>query len=95
MLNHATAVIVVFTGLAAFAMILLFLLQPRSTPLSATHSCGEPPTRREWRSLNKREQEEYLSAVKCLYSTKSELVSTGSIIDDFTWVHIRAAKTGN
>ncbi|KAI1363131.1 hypothetical protein F5Y08DRAFT_310297 [Xylaria arbuscula] len=95
MFSHATSIAFAFIGLAALAMMILFLLQPKPTALSAMHSCVEPSTRREWRGLTKYEREEYLSAVKCLYSTKSELVGAGSVVDDFTWVHIRAAKTAH
>lgn len=93
-LDTIVTIFAVVTASAAFGLIIVFLIQT-SSPKPSTptvHVCAEPPVRREWRSLKTYEREEYLSAVKCLYNTSSELVGKGSVIDDFTWVHVRAVK---
>ncbi|KAI1191738.1 hypothetical protein F5B17DRAFT_451326 [Nemania serpens] len=56
---------------------------------ATTTSCLRPQVRREWRSLGKEEKEEYISAAKCLYNVSSQVVSEGSVQDDFAWIHIR------
>ncbi|KAI1294305.1 hypothetical protein F5Y03DRAFT_410919 [Xylaria venustula] len=94
-LDVAATALSVLAALAAFGLITVLLIPFSSATSSSEHTCVDPPTRREWRSLNTHEREEYLSAVKCLYNTSSELVGQGSIIDDFTWVHVRAVKTSH
>ncbi|GAW20959.1 hypothetical protein ANO14919_104720 [Xylariales sp. No.14919] len=95
-LDIAVILFSVLTAITVFGFITVFLIQPNSfTSSISVHSCAEPPIRREWRSLKTHEREEYLSAVKCLYNASSELVGKGSIIDDFTWVHIRAVKAAH
>ncbi|KAI8624523.1 hypothetical protein F5Y19DRAFT_453990 [Xylariaceae sp. FL1651] len=54
----------------------------------ASATCSKPLVRREWRSLNAHEKEEYISAAKCMYNASSQLVGEGSVQDDFTWVHL-------
>lgn len=50
-------------------------------------SCTNPGQRREWRSLSTAEQEEYISAVKCLATKPSRLNLTTTLYDDFPYVH--------
>lgn len=50
-------------------------------------SCTNPGQRREWRSLSTAEQEEYISAVKCLTTKPSRLNLTTTLYDDFPYVH--------
>ncbi|KAI0530158.1 hypothetical protein GGR58DRAFT_518702 [Xylaria digitata] len=94
-LDSAVTFVSALAALGVFGFITFFLIQPVPSASSTVRSCIEPPVRREWRSLKTHEQKEYLSAVKCLYNTSSELVGEGSIVDDFTWVHIRAVKTSH
>lgn len=61
---------------------------------ATTTSCLRPQVRREWRSLGKEEKEEYISAAKCLYNVSSQVVSEGSVQDDFAWIHIRYSGAG-
>lgn len=50
-------------------------------------SCTNPGQRREWRTLSTAEQEEYISAVKCLATKPSRLNLTTTLYDDFPYVH--------
>lgn len=50
-------------------------------------ACTNPDQRREWRSLSTAEQEEYISAVKCLSTKPSRLNLTTTLYDDFPYVH--------
>lgn len=50
-------------------------------------ACTNPEQRREWRSLSTAEQEEYISAVKCLATKPSRLNLTTTLYDDFPYVH--------
>lgn len=64
--------------------------QQTFTPLSSTGpawTCQRPSVRREWRVLSEPEQSECLTAVKCLATKPSKLRNTGSLYDDFAWVH--------
>ncbi|KAI1273109.1 hypothetical protein F5Y07DRAFT_411916 [Xylaria sp. FL0933] len=91
LLDTSVTCLCVIVTLVALGFTTVFLIQASPTNSSRV-LCVEPPVRREWRSLKTHEREDYLSAVKCLYNTSSELVGKGSIIDDFTWVHVRAVK---
>ncbi|KAI8625267.1 hypothetical protein F5Y19DRAFT_467210 [Xylariaceae sp. FL1651] len=73
-LSKAVTCFIILTALAAFGFIAVFLIQPSSFSSPIVNSCTKPSVRREWRSLNTLERQEYLSAVKCLYNTTSELV---------------------
>lgn len=53
----------------------------------APRACTSPGQRREWRSLSTAEQEEYISAVKCLATKPSRLNLTSTLYDDFPYVH--------
>lgn len=55
------------------------------SPLAS--SCKNPSTRREWRTLSRRQKIEYKQAVQCLTSTESIFGLNQSVHDDFTWVH--------
>jgi tyrosinase len=64
--------------------------QQNFTPLSSAGpawTCQRPTVRREWRVLSEPEQFEYLTAVKCLANKPSKLRNTGSLYDDFAWIH--------
>ncbi|KAE9372643.1 Di-copper centre-containing protein [Stipitochalara longipes BDJ] len=50
-------------------------------------SCHNPQIRREWRSLNTKEQFEFINAVQCLRSEPSKLHSGMSLYDDFPFLH--------
>lgn len=83
-----SAIAVLFLG----ATWILFAAEIPSTTTNSfdleTQTCSRPPTRREWRSLTRREKNDYISAVTCLYTTPSQLKGQGSLLDDLTWVHI-------
>ena len=55
--------------------------------LEEVWSCQKPRVRREWRVLEESERTEYLEAVKCLLTKPSKLRNSGSLYDDFAWVH--------
>jgi len=66
------------------------ILQQTFTPLSSTGpawTCQRPTVRREWRVLSESEQSEFVTAVKCLATKPSKLRNTGSLYDDFAWIH--------
>ena len=50
-------------------------------------SCKAPTTRREWRTLNSVEKQDYIRAVQCLKTVPSRLVANQTLYDDFPWVH--------
>ena len=56
-------------------------------PSAPSVSCQQPPLRREWRTLTAAEQQNYISAVKCLSTKPSILGHNGTLYDDFPWVH--------
>jgi hypothetical protein len=53
----------------------------------ASKTCLNPSIRREWRSLSRREKDDYIAAVRCLAQTPSEVRSNGTLYDDFPWIH--------
>ncbi|KAI1119484.1 hypothetical protein F5Y14DRAFT_5294 [Nemania sp. NC0429] len=83
--SHLILVSLYFAAAAGAAIIVAFVILNAAT----TTTCLRPPIRREWRSLGKDEKEEYISAAKCLYNVSSQVVSEGSVQDDFAWIHIR------
>lgn len=50
-------------------------------------TCSEPATRREWRSLSKKQKIQYIEAVQCLSSLPSELGHDNSLYNDFPYTH--------
>ena len=52
-------------------------------------SCSKPAIRKEWRTLSRSEQEQYLAAVHCLRTQPSKIGLAHSLYDDFPWVHSR------
>lgn len=52
-----------------------------------SHSCRNPASRREWRSLSMPEKHDYLRAVQCLAHTPSRMTSNMTLYDDFPHVH--------
>ncbi|KDN64771.1 hypothetical protein CSUB01_08546 [Colletotrichum sublineola] len=65
-----------------------------SSGSSQQHRCQDPYFRKEWRSLSKKEKQDYLEAAKCLAHTPSILTGNGTIHDDFAYVHMRHAHSG-
>lgn len=60
------------------------------TPFTSTAPswvCQRPTIRREWRTLSEPEKLNYITAVKCLATKPSKLRNTGTLYDDFAWVH--------
>ncbi|KAK1963248.1 Di-copper centre-containing protein, partial [Colletotrichum sublineola] len=57
--------------------------------------CQDPYFRKEWRSLSKKEKQDYLEAAKCLAHTPSILTGNGTIHDDFAYVHMRHAHSAH
>lgn len=55
-------------------------------------TCTEPTLRREWRSLDRAEKENYITAVKCLKTISSQLSLNQTLYDDFPWVHKRFSE---
>ena len=53
----------------------------------STIYCGKQQLRREWRTLQPQEKTEYIKAVQCTSSIKSQVVENGTVYDDFAWVH--------
>jgi tyrosinase len=62
--------------------------QPPHTSVQDENSSG-CPARREWRTLSRKEQQAYISAVLCLRSQPSTLSLDGNrtAYDDFPWIH--------
>ena len=67
----------------------LAILHYRSSP---HRSCQRPPIRKEWRTLSKGEQLEYIGAVSCLMRQPSILNSGTSHYDDFVYAHVQAGS---
>ena len=61
-------------------------LNPTSS-IEPSWVCQRPTTRREWRTLSEPEKVNYVTAVKCLATKPSKLRNTGTLYDDFAWVH--------
>ncbi|KAH7134479.1 hypothetical protein B0J13DRAFT_479990 [Dactylonectria estremocensis] len=63
-----------------------------TTAVAATSKCSKVLVRKEWRKLSKREQLDYLAAVKCLQSKPAKTASlypgVKNRYDDFQAVHI-------
>lgn len=51
--------------------------------------CKELSVRKEWRSLSKEDQVDYLNAVLCLRTLDSKLGMEQSLYDDFPFIHSR------
>lgn len=69
------------------------VIQSNPTPsVKSALACGNPSTRREWRSLSTTEKHNYLEAVECLRETPSRLGLNQSLYDDFPWVHSRIGE---
>ena len=63
-------------------------------PISATFSCIHPTIRREWRTLDRADRDDYIAAVQCLGAKPSKLRDNGTLYDDFPWVHKLTAPKG-
>jgi hypothetical protein len=59
---------------------------------SAPIECPNPVIRREWRTLGKNEQIEYLEAVNCLRTLNSKIGMNHSLYDDFPFIHSRVGN---
>lgn len=58
----------------------------QSNPLA---SCVQPSIRREWRTLSRSDQSQYIAAIQCLRNTPSQLGLNQTLYDDFPWTHSR------
>ena len=63
-------------------------------PAVRSVSCIRPSIRREWRTLDRSDKEEYITAVQCLATKPSKLRENGTLYDDFPWVHKATAPMG-
>lgn len=52
-----------------------------------------PVLRREWRSLNRTEKNDYIQSVKCLKTLPSRLQLNQTLYDDFSWIHNTSTST--
>lgn len=59
----------------------------RRVDVLSYRACRDPPVRREWRTLSKKEKHDYVDAVQCLRTTPSRLGMNQSLYDDFPWIH--------
>lgn len=51
--------------------------------------CARPSIRREWRTLSRSDQSQYIAAVQCLRNKPSQLGLNHTLYDDFPWTHSR------
>ena len=82
---------------ASITLGILFLtptLQQEINSSKSAHTCHDPVRRKEWRSLDHKEREDYLKAVTCLSTKKSRLGLRQSLHDDFAYVHVWMANDG-
>lgn len=72
------------------------LLARLREPTKVDSTCIEPPFRREWRSLSRREKTDYLDAVSCLFSTPSRLSNnvSNALYHDFSHMHAFSGNEG-
>lgn len=61
-------------------------VQP-AQPAQGDYQSKNCATRREWRTLNSTEQQDYISSVLCLRDHPSQLGANTSLYDDFPWIH--------
>lgn len=80
-------------GIILFATITTLLLGKNvdrpGTRAKSIPRCTNPAERREWRTLRRQEQTEYLDAVLCMAETPSPSRSEGTLYDDFAFVHMQ------
>lgn len=57
------------------------------SPSPTTTICREERTRREWRTLSHFEKGDYIQAVNCLSSITSDKIQSGTLYDEFAWLH--------
>lgn len=55
--------------------------------IESSATCKEPTLRREWRSFDRSEKENYIQAVICLKTIPSQLNLNQTLYDDFPWIH--------
>lgn len=90
--------LLVWPSIALFFLIISLALTKHLTfnkvSLSLVSDCLEPSLRREWRSLNTLEKQEYLQSVQCLREKPSRFGRNQSLYDDFPWTHITTGASG-
>lgn len=79
---------VLFAGLGLGYILQGFGHQASNRESTDDYTCTESKIslRREWRTLNKIEQREYVQAVKCMLGRPSQTRPTGFLYDDFAYV---------
>ena len=84
--------IFITVGLLLFAVLTfeIFLAKDSWDP-----SCQNPTTRREWRSLNASQQQDYINAIQCLMSKPSQLEPETYRYDDFVYTHTKEGTTSH
>lgn len=66
------------------------LLNTSKALIASSERCHSPSVRNEWRSLNQTQQNNYITAVKCLMTLPSVFEQQTSIYDDFVYVHTQS-----
>ena len=89
--SFARLLLICLSSLAVGAIIGTYIAAPLTTTSKST-ACQAPTLRKEWRSLSGSEQDDYISAVKCLLDLPSEIGARGTAFDDFAYIH---SKIGN
>ncbi|PMD16629.1 Di-copper centre-containing protein [Hyaloscypha hepaticicola] len=92
--SHSLRLTIILMLPLSLVVLALFWTQiSENSSLSPTKiSCTDPATRREWRSLSRREKKDYIDAVKCLATVPSRLGTNGTIYDDFPWAHTQVSS---
>lgn len=57
------------------------------TPIYRRSNCTNPTVRKEWRTLSRSEQINYVEAVNCLATKQSRIGLTTPLYDDFPYIH--------
>jgi tyrosinase len=56
---------------------------------SPAASCHTPVKRKEWRSLDRSQQQEYINSVQCLMQKPSVVEPGTYLYDDFAYTHVQ------
>ena len=74
-------------SLLALTLSAIPLTSATPTPIARRSNCTNPTIRKEWRTLSREEQINYVEAVNCLTTNPSRIGLSSPLYDDFPYVH--------
>ena len=74
-------------SLLALTLCAIPLTSATPTPIYRRSNCTNPTLRKEWRTLSRDEQINYVEAVNCLTTKPSRIGLSSPLYDDFPYVH--------